>query len=227
MPVELQVKLLRVLEMGKIVRIGGERELPVDVRLIAATNRDPHEAVAQQKLRQDLLYRLSVFPLQLPPLRERGADIDLLAEYFLSHMNRAEKADKRLGRAALERMRAYHWPGNVRELKNVMDRAFILADQVITTECLPALSGDATPTSAEPVGLGPAIELKPGISIGEAEKRLIFATLEACNGNKERAARVLEISLKTLYNRLNAYNGRGKQRPASAAGPQLSTPPSS
>ncbi len=227
MPVELQVKLLRVLEMGKIVRIGGERELPVDVRLVAATNRDPHEAVAQQKLRQDLLYRLSVFPLQLPPLRERGADIDLLAEYFLSHMNRAEKADKRLGRAALERMRAYHWPGNVRELKNVMDRAFILADQVITTECLPALSGDATPMSAEPVGLGPAIELKPGISIGEAEKRLIFATLEACNGNKERAARVLEISLKTLYNRLNAYNGRGKQRPASAAGPQLSTPPSS
>ena len=132
-------------------------------------------------------------------------------------MNRAEKADKRLGRAALERMRAYHWPGNVRELKNVMDRAFILADQVITTECLPALSGDATPTSAEPVGLGPAIELKPGISIGEAEKRLIFATLEACNGNKERAARVLEISLKTLYNRLNAYNGRGKQRPPSSA----------
>ncbi len=116
-------------------------------------------------------------------------------------------------------LESYAWPGNVRELKNVLDRAFILADQVITTECLPALSSDVTPSTAEPVGLGPAIELKPGISIGEAEKRLIFATLEACNGNKERAARVLEISLKTLYNRLNAYNGRAKQRPMSSSSP--------
>jgi DNA-binding NtrC family response regulator len=218
MPLELQVKLLRVLETGRIIRIGGEREIPADVRLIAATNRDPHEAVTESKLRQDLLYRLSVFPIQLPPLRERGSDVDLLAEYFLSQMNRAEKAEKKLSRAAMARLRSYRWPGNVRELRNVIDRAFILADQEISPDCLPSLGAD-TPAAMESVRLGPPIELKPGISIGEAEKRLIFATLEACDGNKERAAKILDISLKTLYNRLNAYNGRTKQRAPSGENP--------
>jgi two-component system response regulator AtoC len=217
MPLELQVKLLRTLESGTVVRIGGEKELPVDVRIIAATNRNPHEAVEAVKFRADLLYRLSVFPLQLPPLRDRGADIDLLAETFLAQMNREEKANKALGRGALDLLRRYHWPGNVRELKNVMHRAFILADQEIDASCLPTLTGDGALDAPPPAGAtatGPTIVLRPGTSIADAERRLIFATLEAYDGNKEQAARILGISLKTLYNRLNAYSGRAKAKDA-------------
>jgi DNA-binding NtrC family response regulator len=215
MPLDLQVKLLRTLESGTVVRIGGEKEIPVDVRIIAATNRSPQEAVDSGRFRPDLLYRLSVFPLQLPPLRDRGSDIDLLAETFLAQMNREERTSKRLARGAIDLLRRYHWPGNVRELKNVMHRAFILADEEIDPACLPTLTGDGNIESPLPVGAttaGPTIVLRPGTSIADAERRLIFATLEAYDGNKEQAARTLGISLKTLYNRLNAYSGRAKAK---------------
>jgi two-component system response regulator AtoC len=213
MPLELQVKLLRVLETGKFSRVGGEQELPVDLRVIAATNRDPHQAVVDQKFREDLLYRLRVFPISLPPLRERAGDIDLLAEATLADLNKDEGTKKRLGRTALERLRGYRWPGNVRELKNVMHRAFILADDEIGPQQLPD-SGPIGAAAAEVAAGGDAIlQVKVGSSIADAERRLILATLDACEGNKDQAAKILGISLKTLYNRLNSY----KNIPAPAA----------
>jgi two-component system, NtrC family, response regulator HydG len=203
MPQELQIKLLRALETRQIVRIGGEQEIPVDVRVIAATNQDPDEAVKNGKLRQDLLYRLRVFPIHLPPLRERPGDIDILAEYFLSQLNRAEGTQKRFNRSALDGLRAYAWPGNVRELSNAVHTAFILADDEIGAPCLPPSLRDGLARPETHNG-GPVLELRVGTSIDEAERRLILATLAACEGNKERAAHVLGISLKTLYNRLKS-----------------------
>jgi two-component system, NtrC family, response regulator HydG len=198
MPLELQVKLLRVLETGTVQRIGGETLHRVDVRLIAATNRVPKKAVAEGKLREDLLYRLLVFPIELPPLRERGDDLDLLAQHFLGELNRQTDARKRMTDAALDRLRMHAWPGNVRELKHVVERAFIMAGDVIDAECLPADGG--IPTTAES-DLG----IEVGMSISDAERRLVLATLEGTSGDKKRAADILGISLKTLYNRLNAY----------------------
>ena len=137
MTADLQVKLLRVLETGSITRIGGTEAIKVDVRVIAATNRVPEEAVAEGKLRQDMFYRLSVFPIPLPPLRERREDIELLAEHFLAQLNKQEGTAKRLGVEAVERLCAYDWPGNVRELRNAIHRAFIMAEDEIVPELLP------------------------------------------------------------------------------------------
>jgi len=201
MPIELQVKLLRVLETGMITRIGGERPIEVNVRVIAASNRRPEEAVAQGKLREDLLYRLSVFPIHLPPLRERGDDVELLADHFLGQLNQTQETSKTFARAARQRLRTYSWPGNVRELQNVVHRAFILADEEIAPESLPAELGGAGPTEVS----GPTLQLKVGTSIAEADRRLILATLDQHGWDKRKAASVLGISLKTLYNRLSTY----------------------
>jgi DNA-binding NtrC family response regulator len=198
MPIDLQVKLLRVLETGAILRVGGSEPLRVDVRVIAASNRKPEQAVAEGKLREDLLYRLNVFPLQLPPLREREDDIVLLAEYFLEGLNaETEGQPKRFTKAALDRLRAHSWPGNVRELKNVIQRAFILAPNDIGV--------DALPLGVVEERLGSSLVIRVGTPVDEAERRLILATLEHCAGDKKKAAEILKISLKTLYNRLNVY----------------------
>jgi two-component system response regulator AtoC len=216
MHAELQVKLLRALESGSILRVGGEHETPVDVRVIAATNRDPDEAVEEGKLRRDLLYRLRVFPIHLPPLRARAGDVDLLADDVLASLNRAESTSKHLGRAARAALRGYHWPGNVRELQNAMRTAFILADEDITPACLPQKIREG-PSPAETVAAeGAVLQVRVGTAIAEVERRLILATLAACDGKKEHAAAVLGISLKTLYNRLHAF--RGSEAPAQAAG---------
>ena len=199
MPIELQVKLLRVLETGSLTRIGGERSIPFDARVVAATNRNPEEAVAKGKLREDLLYRLKVFPLHLPPLRERGDDIELLAEHFLGLLNQAEKTSKKFTRETLQRLSAHRWPGNVRELKNLVHHAFILADDDIEADCLPSDLGGA------PAAAAAFLHVKVGISLAEAERRLILATLHECGGDKKRAAEMLRVSLKTLYNRLKLY----------------------
>jgi len=198
MPMELQVKLLRVLETGHVTRIGGERTIPVDVRVIAATNRRPEDAVAGGKLREDLLYRLRVLQIQLPPLRDRVEDLELLASHFLEELNRSERTNKWFTRQAIQRMQGYSWPGNVRELKNVVHGAFILADDDIGTD---ALSGDITGESTQ----GLAVEIRVGSSVAEAERRLLLATLHECRGDKKRTAEILGVSLKTLYNRLSAY----------------------
>jgi DNA-binding NtrC family response regulator len=211
MPIELQVKLLRVLETGMVTRVGSTETLPVDVRIIAASNRDPQKAVEEGILREDLLYRLCVFPIHLPPLRERGEDVVVLAESFLDAVNRKEGSAKRWSDAALGRLAEYEWSGNVRELRNVVERAAILADSVIRPEDLPAASnpvscaGGGTAVAAAGVDDSAVLRVEVGESIAEVERRLILATLAQLDGDKKRAAEVLGISLKTLYNRLSVY----------------------
>jgi DNA-binding NtrC family response regulator len=203
MPMELQVKLLRVLETGVFMRVGSDREVETDVRVIAATNRNLEEAVAEGKLREDLLYRLQVFPLQLPPLRERGDDIALLAEHFLEILNAEDATQKKLTPTALIALQRYQWPGNVRELRNVVHRAFIMANDWIEPACLPEEFGNVKTTS------GPTFKVHVGQSIADVERQLILATLEENGGNKEKTANILGLSLKTLYNRLRQYENEG------------------
>jgi DNA-binding NtrC family response regulator len=200
MPIELQVKLLRVLESGSILRLGSSDSIPVDVRVVAATNREPHKAVKDSQLREDLYYRLNVFPIALPPLRERGEDIEFLAEHFLAELNEREGTRKRWSRRALQKLVAYPWPGNVRELKNTVERAAILADEEIGDDVLPS-GGAPVPVSTD----GPALSVRVGSSLADAERRLILATLREVDGDKKRAAEILGISVKTIYNRLNVY----------------------
>ena len=202
MPTDLQVKLLRVLETGTIMRVGGDSLIEVDVRVIAASNRSPEAAVKEGKFRDDLLYRLNVFPISLPPLRDRGEDIDLLADHFLGLLNRTEGTSKRFSAAARRRMAAYSWPGNVRELKNLIQRAYILSDETIEMDALPTsvpLASSSGADSATPDGI------KVGMSLADIERFFILATLEQYGGDKRKAAEVLGISLKTMYNRLNNY----------------------
>ncbi len=199
MPLELQVKLLRVLETGEVTRIGGTRAKSVDVRVISATNRDPDRAVAEGRLREDLLYRLNVFPIQLPPLRRRGDDVRLLAQGFLDQLNRRSGTEKCLEPDALDVLRSHGWPGNVRELKNVVERAFIMSGEEIGEEHLPL---ERRPLVEDD---GNRLTFSVGTSLSESERAIILATLEAHDGNKREAAKVLGVSLKTLYNRLKEY----------------------
>jgi DNA-binding NtrC family response regulator len=197
---EMQVRLLRVLETGRLVRVGGDGEIRTDVRVLAATNRDAAQAVREGRLREDLMYRLAVFPIALPPLREREGDTELLAEHFLRALNAESASSKRFSRAALTTIRTYHWPGNVRELRNAVHRAFILADEAVELD----LAGLASPAVE-----GECLRMPVGTSLAEMERQAIFATLDHCRGNKRRAAEILGVSLKTLYNRLTAYQANG------------------
>jgi DNA-binding NtrC family response regulator len=199
MSADLQVKLLRALESNTVQRVGGNEPIPVDVRVIAATNRDPHPAVADGTLREDLLYRLLVFPIYLPPLRSRDEDLDLLADFFLGQHNRRAGTHKELTRAARDRLRRHSWPGNVRELRNVIERAYIVAETDIDAECI-SLAGAAPVAAASDENLG----IRVGMSSAEVERILTLATLDHY-GEKKRTADVLGISLKTLYNRLKSY----------------------
>jgi DNA-binding NtrC family response regulator len=201
--VDIQVRLLRALETSTITRIGGTETIKVDVRIVAATSRKVEEAVASGKLREDLYYRLNVFPIQLPPLRERGNDVELLAETFLGELNESEGTKKHFTRACLDRLHGHDWPGNVRELQNVVRRAFILADEEVGVESLPL--GDTAPRGAVGGTSKVSVTTQLGSSIADAERHLILATLEHCEGDKKRAAEVLKVSLKTLYIRLNEY----------------------
>lgn len=199
MPMELQVRLLRVLETGTFMRVGTQEELLTDVRIIAATNRNPEEAVAQGILRQDLYHRLSVFPLQLPPLRERKDDIVLLAHHFLDHFNAEHKTQKKFSAQALQTMQNNHWPGNIRELRNYVYRNYILADDVLEAESGAfELEGKSDDSQSE-------ISVSIGVPLADANRQLILATLKQCGGVKKTAAEMLGISLKTLYNRLEEY----------------------
>jgi DNA-binding NtrC family response regulator len=194
-----QVKLLRVLQERTFRRLGGRQEQKVDVRVIAATNQDPVEAVRNGKLREDLYYRLNVFAVTLPPLRERKEDLALLIQAFLAEFNvRNGKAIAGVSQDAMRILDGYNWPGNVRELRNVIERATILAEgQFIEPKHLPV--------SLVQVGekARPALSLSPGTTVEEAERKLIQMTLEHTRDNKTRAAEILGISLKTLHNKLN------------------------
>jgi len=197
---EMQVRLLRVLEQGRFYRVGGDHELRADVRIIAATNRQPWLAVKNNSLREDLLYRLAIFPIVLPPLRERGVDIEMLARHFVEELNDQMGADKSLSSASVTLLYAHPWPGNVRELKNCVRRAYILAQDEVELECLDLVR--ASPSDCS----GTCLQFNVGTPLAEMEKQTIFATLEYCRGNKKRAAEILGVSLKTLYNRLTEYN---------------------
>ncbi len=200
MPADMQVKLLRVLESGRFTRVGGSEEVTTDVRLLAATNRNLESAVRQGRLREDLMYRLAVFPMHLPPLRERNEDIELLAEYFLQRLNDKEGSNKKFSRKSLEMMRTYTWPGNVRELKNLVQRAFILStDTVSIEEWLSEM------TAHKPVEREGYLNFLVGTPLAEAQREIILATLKHFEGNKRLTAQALGISLKTLYNRLKDY----------------------
>ena len=200
-----QVKLLRVLQERAFRRLGGRAEQTVDVRVIAATNVNPTDAVRHVKLREDLYYRLNVFAIELPPLRQRKEDLSLLIQAFLAEFNaRNNKAVTGVEPAAMKTLEQYHWPGNVRELRNVVERAVILASgEFIEPKHLPPLVLEAAPTAT-----GPAISLEPGTTVEEAEERLILMTLKHTRDNKTRAAEILGISLKTLHNKLNRFRGR-------------------
>jgi two-component system response regulator AtoC len=202
MPLELQVKLLRVLETGTLVRVGGDEAISVDVRVIAASNRNTETAVKEGKFREDLYYRLNVFPITLPPLKDREGDIDLLADHFLGQINREEGSTKRFSPQAQRRMAAYNWPGNVRELKNLIRRAYILADDMVEMDSLPV--GTLAPAVAGGSAAPDAMQV--GMSLADIERHFILATLEHFGGDKRKAAEVLGISLKTIYNRLNNYS---------------------
>jgi DNA-binding NtrC family response regulator len=197
----MQVKLLRVLQERRFRRLGGREEQTVDVRVIAATNSDPSDAVRGGALREDLYYRLNVFTVELPPLRERLDDVPLLVQAFLEEFNaRNHKSVKAVEPEAMRALESYAWPGNVRELRNVIERATILAEgEFIERKHLPPAIGSG---SGSPVR---ALTLGPGTTVEEAERRLILLTLEHTGNNKTRAAEILGISLKTLHNKLHRF----------------------
>jgi DNA-binding NtrC family response regulator len=197
MPLDLQVRLLRFLETRTFYRVGGREELRADLRVIAATNRNPGQAVRDGQLREDLLYRLAVFPIDVPPLRAREGDAALLGRHFLDNLNKTHGTNKRFSASASATLRAHTWPGNVRELRNAVERAFIMCDEVLELE------PEAMPAGS--VSGQPELRIPIGTRLADVERSLIEATLGHFMGNKRRAAEVLGCSLKTLYNKLAAY----------------------
>ncbi|CAJ0786851.1 DNA-binding transcriptional regulator NtrC [Ralstonia condita] len=203
MPVEMQVKLLRVLETGVFMRVGGTEPIQTRARIIAATNRNLMEAVADGAFREDLMYRLAVVPLHVPPLRDRGDDIEELALHFLAQFNAAHQTDKVFSRTALTVLRNHGWPGNVRELRNAVQRGYILGEKTVDLDNpISSPRGPTRPTVKEGV-----LNLSVGVTLAEAQRAMILATLEHFHGDKRQAAKTLGVSLKTLYNRLDLYQG--------------------
>jgi transcriptional regulator with PAS, ATPase and Fis domain len=209
MPIATQAKLLRVLEDRKLRRLGSKVETTVDVRVLAATNKVPEEAVARGELRNDLYYRLNVFNIHMPTLREHREDIPDLVEALLSEMS--AKHGRRVAtvsEAVLNGFRNYSWPGNVRELRNTLERAVIVCEgPVVETRHLPPGFGQAAVRPA--ADDSDSIRVGVGTTVSEAERLLILKTLESTNNNKTRAAEILGISLKTLHNKLKEYGSSG------------------
>src|SRR5437868_5907750 len=205
MPVATQAKLLRVLEDRKLRRLGSKVETTVDVRVLAATNKVPEEAVSRGELRNDLYYRLNVFNIHMPPLREHKEDVPALVQALLEDMNRKHgRKVAGVSEAVLNAFQTYSWPGNVREMRNTLERAIIVCDgAVVETKHLPPGFGQTSlKTSSEDPD---AVRLGVGTTVEEAEKLLILKTLEATNKNKTRAEEILAMRLKTLHNKLNVY----------------------
>jgi DNA-binding NtrC family response regulator len=208
MPNATQAKLLRVLEERKLRRLGARTEQDVDVRVLAATNRDPNTAVAEGHLRADLFYRLNVFNIHMPPLRDHMEDLPAMAEAMLGQMN--QKHSRRVSGVApsmLDRMMSYNWPGNVREMRNTIERAVILCPDGAPLDVghLPPGFARQQPLAALSSDAG-TISLHVGTTVDEAERLLILHTLEATGQNKTRAAEILGVSLKTLHNKTKEYS---------------------
>lgn len=204
MPINLQAKLLRALQEGVIEKLGSNKQIALDNRIIAATNRDAMQAVKEGKLREDLYYRLNVFQLNVPSLKERVGDVRLLAEYFLAKRGISIDAE------SMQKLEAYTWPGNVRELENVLERAAILSDgQQIKVQDLPAdIVGLETKNGNNQISNAQLIAGEnysiPAIT-SQIEKQLIIKAIEKCNGNKSKAAKLLEISERSLWYKLDQY----------------------
>ncbi len=240
MSADLQVKFLRVLETRSFRRVGGNDEIGCDVRVISSSNRDLLEAVEKKTLREDLYYRLNVFPLHIVPLRERREDVPVLAKHFLDLVAESEEGGRRnFSAAALEKLAAHPWPGNVRELRNVVHRAYVLSDDGVVDESIvagvlagrasgvfaavrpPAPASPRPPTepsaaAAEGSAANRAVEqpapddplrvpVRVGDSLEDVERRLLERTLAAVSGNKKKAAEILRVSLKTVYNKIKQY----------------------
>jgi DNA-binding NtrC family response regulator len=206
MPVLLQAKLLRVLEDRTVRRLGSPKETSVDVRVIAATNKDPLKAVQEGTLREDLLYRLNVITIKLPPLRDHQDDVPLLVQHMIDELSRRHNKPARLiTTEALEILLGHHWPGNVRELRNVIERAVIICDgEQIEKRHLPLHI-----TGQKPSPTTDAVMIPIGMPLDEVERRVILSTLARTDNNKTRTAETLRISLKTLHNKLKAYKEAG------------------
>jgi DNA-binding NtrC family response regulator len=208
MPVGTQAKLLRVLEDRKLRRLGSKSETTVDVRVLAATNKVPEEAVAHGKLRNDLYYRLNVFNIHMPPLRAHKEDLASLTQNLIQQMNEKHQRNVRtVSDRVMQLFENFSWPGNVRELRNTLERAAIVCDgDVIEPRHLPPAFGAASPMAT--ASDAEAIHLGVGTTVEEAERQLIFKTLESTHNNKTRAAEILGISLKTLHNKLKEYGSK-------------------
>ncbi len=206
MPAPTQAKLLRVLEDRKVRRLGSKTETPVDVRVLAATNKDPEQAVGSGQLRQDLYFRLNVFHINLPPLREHKDDIPLLVEHMLRDVNAKHgKHVRGIGAEVLDIFMGHTWPGNIRELRNVLERASIMCEKdLITRACLPGEFGRSAARGPSDIS---TIKFPVGTTVDAMERELILQTLSATGNNKTRAAELLGISLKTLHNKLKEYGG--------------------
>ncbi|MFL6230914.1 MAG: sigma-54-dependent transcriptional regulator [Pyrinomonadaceae bacterium] len=218
MPPLLQAKLLRVLEERTVRRLGGSQEIPVDVRVLAATNRDPHDAVRDGAFREDLLYRLNVITIELPPLRQRKEDLPLLSEQLIATLaERHGRPARRLSPSALEVLRAHHFPGNVRELRNVIERAVIICSgtQIERHHIAPYPLDQRARVRSEDT-----LTLPIGTPLEEVERRMILRTLQKTDNNKTRAAELLQISLKTLHNKLRLYRERGQLTDAEGVTPR-------
>ncbi|MGH9558071.1 MAG: sigma-54-dependent transcriptional regulator [Bryobacteraceae bacterium] len=211
MPVATQAKLLRVLEDGRVRRLGGKAEVQLDVRVIAATNAPLDNAIREGKFREDLYYRLNVFPIPLPPMRDRKEDLAVLTNALLQDLNRKHSTRVTdISPDVLDRLRAYNWPGNVRELRNVLERAVILAgDGTIQAMHLPPGFGGAPLPGPALVSDSGELRIPVGYTIEQAERALIELTLEHTKHNKTRAAEILGISQKTLFNKLKEYGAAG------------------
>jgi transcriptional regulator with PAS, ATPase and Fis domain len=219
MPSGTQAKLLRVLEDSRVRRLGGKSEISVDVRVIAATNRNVDEALKKGDLREDLYYRLNVFQIALPPLRQRMSDLPLLAEALITHLNRKHDCNvTSVTQDVMDAFKKFSWPGNVRELRNVLERAVIMAGEgAIQMSHLPYDFGVSVGSRPPAQIFEPdTVRLPVGTTVSEAEKALIQLTLQHTKNNKTRAAEILGISLKTLFNKLKEYGAAAEgMEPAS------------
>ena len=218
MPAATQAKLLRVLEERKLRRLGSKVETPVDVRVLAATNKVPEDAVARGELRQDLYYRLNVFNIHMPPLRDHKEDLPQLVAALLAQV--CEKHGRNVTVVSEPVMQMFHhygWPGNVRELRNTLERAVIVCESA-TVEPKHLPPGFGSQLARTPVSDANSIRLGVGTTVEEAERQLIMKTLESTNNNKTRAAEILGISLKTLHNKLKEYSSSGTQSVAAETG---------
>ncbi len=198
MPMDQQVKLLRVLETGEYRPVGSEKTKQANVRIISATNREPIEAIQEELFREDLYFRLAHYPIRVPPLRNREKDIVGLAKHFLAYRNAEEQMAKEISSEALQKIEQYEWPGNVRELKHAIERAYILAGDSLSEEHLILGYGNESREES-------SLSVPTGVPLEEVEKEAIINTLAENEGNKSVTADQLGISVKTLYNKLDKY----------------------